>query len=187
MIQEEIAAAVEILKRGGIILYPTDTVWGIGCDATNESAVEKIYKLKKRSDKKTMICLVSNQFMLEQYVEKVPEPAYDLMDLSERPVTIIYDNPKGVAGNLIAQDNTLAIRVASDQFCQRLIQNFKRPVVSTSANIAGETTPGNFSEISDLILKGVDYVVNLEQKTTIKSPSSIIKLGNDGTVKIIRK
>ncbi|MGB5227752.1 MAG: L-threonylcarbamoyladenylate synthase [Eudoraea sp.] len=187
MIQEEIAAAVEILKRGGIILYPTDTVWGIGCDATNESAVEKIYKLKKRSDKKTMICLVSNQFMLEKYVEKVPEPAYDLMDLSERPVTIIYDNPKGVAGNLIAQDKTLAIRVASDQFCQRLIQNFKRPIVSTSANIAGEPTPGNFSEISDLILKGVDYVVNLEQKTTIKSPSSIIKLGNDGTVKIIRK
>jgi len=187
MIKEEIAAAIEILKSGGIILCPTDTVWGIGCDATNESAVEKIYKLKKRSDKKTMICLVSNQFMLEQYVEKVPEPAYDLMDLSERPVTIIYDNPKGVAENLIAEDNTLALRVASDQFCQRLIENFKKPIVSTSANIGGESTPGNFSEISDLILKGVDYVVNLERKTTIKSPSSIIKLGNDGTVKIIRK
>jgi len=187
MVKEEIAAAIDILKKGGIILYPTDTVWGIGCDATNKSAVEKIYQLKRRSDKKTMICLVSNQLMLEQYVEKVPEPAYDIMDLSERPVTIIYDKPKGVAQNLIAEDNTLAIRVASDQFCQRLIQNFKKPIVSTSANIGGEPTPGNFSEISDLILKGVDYVVNLESKTTNSLPSSIIKLGNDGTVKIIRK
>lgn len=187
MLKLEVDNAINILNEGGLILYPTDTVWGIGCDATNRTAVEKIYKLKKRSDKKTMICLVSNQFMLEQYLEKVPEPAYDIMDLSERPITIIYDNPKGVAPNLIAEDNTLAIRVASDHFCQRLIQNFKKPIVSTSANIGGEPAPGNFSEISDLILKGVDYVVNLERNTATKSPSSIIKLGNDGTVKIIRK
>lgn len=187
MFKKEIDNAITILNEGGLILYPTDTVWGIGCDATNKDAVEKIFKLKKRSDKKTMICLVSNQFMLEQYVEKVPESAYDIMDLSERPVTIIYDNPKDIAGNLIAEDNTLAIRVASDQFCQQLIKKFKKPIVSTSANIAGEPTPGNFSEISELILKGVDYVVNLEQKKTNASPSSIIKLGNDGTVKIIRK
>lgn len=187
MFKKEIDNAITILNEGGLILYPTDTVWGIGCDATNKDAVEKIFKLKKRSDKKTMICLVSNQFMLEQYVEKVPEPAYDIMDLSERPVTIIYDNPKDIAVNLIAEDNTLAIRVASDQFCQQLIKKFKKPIVSTSANIAGEPTPGNFSEISELILKGVDYVVNLEQKKTNASPSSIIKLGNDGTVKIIRK
>jgi len=187
MFKKEIDNAITILNEGGLILYPTDTVWGIGCDATNKDAVEKIFQLKNRSDKKTMICLVSNQFMLEQYVEKVPEPAYDIMDLSDRPVTIIYDNPKGLASNLIAEDNTLAIRVASDQFCQRLINNFKRPIVSTSANITGEPTPGSFSEISELILKGVDYVVNLEQKITNKSPSSIIKLGNDGTVKIIRK
>jgi len=187
MFKKEIDNAITILNEGGLILYPTDTVWGIGCDATNKDAVEKIFKLKKRSDKKTMICLVSNQFMLEQYVEKVPEPAYDIMDLSERPVTIIYDNPKDIAGNLIAEDNTLAIRVASDQFCKQLIKKFKKPIVSTSANIAGEPTPGNFSEISELILKGVDYVVNLEQKKTNASPSSIIKLGNDGTVKIIRK
>ena len=159
MFKKEIDNAITILNEGGLILYPTDTVWGIGCDATNKDAVEKIFKLKKRSDKKTMICLVSNQFMLEQYVEKVPEPAYDIMDLSERPVTIIYDNPKDVADNLIADDNTLAIRVASDQFCQQLIRKFKKPIVSTSANIAGEPTPGNFSEISELILKGVDYVV----------------------------
>lgn len=187
MFKKEIDNAITILNEGGLILYPTDTVWGIGCDATNKDAIEKIFKLKKRSDEKTMICLVANQFMLEQYVEKVPEPAYDIMDLSERPVTIIYDNPRGVAVNLIAEDNTLAIRVASDQFCQQLIKKFKRPIVSTSANIAGEPTPGSFSEISELILKGVDYVVNLEQKKTNKSPSTIIKLGNDGTVKIIRK
>jgi L-threonylcarbamoyladenylate synthase len=187
MLKEEVDNAIAILKNGGLIVYPTDTVWGIGCDATNKDAIEKIYKLKKRSDKKTMICLVANQFMLEQYVEKVPETAYDIMDLSESPVTIIYDNPKGIAQNLIAEDNTLAIRVARDQFCQRLIQNFKKPIVSTSANIAGEPTPGIFSEISNLILKGVDYVVNLERTNTIKSPSSIIKLGNDGTVKVIRK
>lgn len=187
MFKKEIDNAITILNEGGLILYPTDTVWGIGCDATNKEAIEKIFKLKKRSDKKTMICLVANQFMLEQYVEKVPEPAYDIMDLSERPVTIIYDNPRGVADNLIAEDNTLAIRVASDNFCQQLIKKFKRPIVSTSANIAGEPTPGSFSEISELILKGVDYVVNLEQKKINNSPSSIIKLGNDGIVKIIRK
>ncbi len=187
MFKKEIDNSITILNEGGLILYPTDTVWGIGCDATNKEAIEKIFKLKKRSDKKTMICLVANQFMLEQYVEKVPEPAYDIMDLSERPVTIIYDNPRGVADNLIAEDNTLAIRVASDNFCQQLIKKFKRPIVSTSANIAGEPTPGSFSEISELILKGVDYVVNLEQKKINNSPSSIIKLGNDGIVKIIRK
>jgi L-threonylcarbamoyladenylate synthase len=187
MFKKEIDNAITILNEGGLILYPTDTVWGIGCDATNKEAIEKIFKLKKRSDKKTMICLVANQFMLEQYVEKVPEPAYDIMDLSERPVTIIYDNPRCVADNLIAEDNTLAIRVASDNFCQQLIKKFKRPIVSTSANIAGEPTPGSFSEISELILKGVDYVVNLEQKKINNSPSSIIKLGNDGIVKIIRK
>ncbi|WP_019668506.1 L-threonylcarbamoyladenylate synthase [Eudoraea adriatica] len=187
MFKKEIDNSITILNEGGLILYPTDTVWGIGCDATNKEAIEKIFKLKKRSDKKTMICLVANQFMLEQYVEKVPEPAYDIMDLSERPVTIIYDNPRGVADNLIAEDNTLAIRVASDNFCQQLIKKFNRPIVSTSANIAGEPTPGSFSEISELILKGVDYVVNLEQKKINNSPSSIIKLGNDGIVKIIRK
>mgnify|MGYP001826600751 FL=1 len=187
MFKKEIDNSITILNEGGLILYPTDTVWGIGCDATNKEAIEKIFKLKKRSDKKTMICLVANQFMLEQYVEKVSEPAYDIMDLSERPVTIIYDNPRGVADNLIAEDNTLAIRVASDNFCQQLIKKFKRPIVSTSANIAGEPTPGSFSEISELILKGVDYVVNLEQKKINNSPSSIIKLGNDGIVKIIRK
>ena len=184
---EEINKCLEVLHLGGLILYPTDTVWGIGCDATRADAVEKIYKLKRRSESKSMLCLVANDAMLERYVEIVPDLAYDIIDLSERPVTIIYDNPKGIASNLIGSDNTLAIRVASDAFCRSLIQKFKKPIVSTSANIAGEPTPGSFDEIGQPILKGVDYVVNLDSKRAGTRPSTIIKLSNDGTVKVIRE
>ena len=184
---QEINKAISILQDGGLILYPTDTVWGIGCDATNAKAVQKVYNLKRREDSKTLICLVANDFMLEKHIEKVPEVAYDLIDLATKPITIIYDQPKGVATNLIARDNTLAIRVATDQFCQYLINKFKKPIVSTSANISGQPTPKNFLEISSAILKGVDYVVNLEQKNRTSIPSAIIKLGNDGTVKVIRE
>ncbi len=184
---KEVAKALEVLEEGGMILYPTDTVWGIGCDATREDAVEKIYSLKKRSESKSMLCLVANDAMLERYVESVPDLAYDIIDMSERPVTIIYDNPKGVASNLVSNDNTLAIRVARDRFCRSLIQKFKRPIVSTSANIAGEPTPGSFAEIGKPILKGVDYVVNLKSEGAGARPSSIIKLSNDGTVKVIRE
>ncbi len=185
--QEEINKCIEVLSHGGIILYPTDTVWGIGCDATNEAAVAKIYALKQRANTKTMICLVSNDFMLETLVKKVPEVAFDIIDLATKPTTIVYDNPKGVAKNLIADDDTLAIRIASDTFCQHLINKFKKPIVSTSANMAGEVTPKNFKEISGAIIKGVDYVVNLHREQNSGIPSSIIKLGNDGTVKIIRE
>jgi len=185
--QEEINKCIEILSNGGLILYPTDTVWGIGCDATNEEAVAKIYALKKRANTKTMICLVANDFMLEKHVRAVPEVAYDIIDLATKPTTIVYDAPKGVAKNLVAEDNTLAIRIASDKFCQYLINKFKKPIVSTSANIAGEPTPQTFKEISSAILKGVDYVVNLHQDKNSETPSSIIKLGNDGVVKIIRE
>ncbi|SDF46332.1 L-threonylcarbamoyladenylate synthase [Cellulophaga baltica] len=185
--QEEINKCIEILSKGGLILYPTDTVWGIGCDATNEEAVAKIYALKKRANTKTMICLVANDFMLEKHVSAVPEVAYDIIDLATKPTTIVYDAPKGVAKNLVAEDNTLAIRIASDKFCQYLINKFKKPIVSTSANIAGEPTPQTFKEISGAILKGVDYVVNLHQDKNSETPSSIIKLGNDGVVKIIRE
>ncbi len=184
---EEINKTLEILKQGGLILYPTDTVWGIGCDATNEAAIKRIYDLKKRTDSKSMLCLVANDAMLEKYVEKVPEVAYDLIDLQTKPITIIYDQPKGVAKNLIAEDNSLGIRVASDKFCQYLIQRFKKPIVSTSANISGQPTPRNFKEISHEIIKGVDYVVNLERDKEKSTPSSIIKLSNDGTVKVIRE
>ncbi len=184
---EEINKTLEILNQGGLILYPTDTVWGIGCDATNEAAIKRIYDLKKRTDSKSMLCLVANDAMLEKYVEKVPEVAYDLIDLQTKPITIIYDQPRGVAKNLIAEDNSLGIRVASDKFCQYLIQRFKKPIVSTSANISGLPTPRNFKEISHEIIKGVDYVVNLERDKEKSTPSSIIKLGNDGTVKVIRE
>ena len=150
---EEINNAIEVLAAGGLILYPTDTIWGIGCDATNEQAVQKVYDLKQREDSKALICLVANDGMLERYISKVPDLAYDIMDLSTKPTTIIYDEPKGIAKNLVAQDNTLAVRVASDKFCQYLINKFKKPLVSTSANISGEPTPQNFGQISQPIFK----------------------------------
>ncbi len=183
----EINKAIAVLEKGGLILYPTDTIWGIGCDATNAQAVQQVYRLKNRADSKALICLVANGAMLERHVADVPEVAYDIIDLSDKPVTIIYDNPKGVAKNLIAPDNTLAIRVASDKFCQYLINKFKKPIVSTSANVSGAPSPKGFQQISPAILKGVDYVVNLRPESKRTDPSSIIKLGNDGTVKVIRK
>ncbi|MBU2945208.1 L-threonylcarbamoyladenylate synthase [Zobellia uliginosa] len=184
---EEINKCIEVLQNGGLILYPTDTIWGIGCDATNEEAVKRVYDLKKRKDSKALICLVANDVMLERTVEEVPEVAYDIIDLSTKPTTIIYDKPKGVAKNLFAEDNTLAIRVASDKFCRYLINKFKKPIVSTSSNLSGKPTPKSFNEIDPVILKGVDYVVNLQPEQKSAVPSAIIKLGNDGTVKIIRK
>ncbi|TVZ17215.1 L-threonylcarbamoyladenylate synthase [Maribacter sp. MAR_2009_72] len=184
---EEINKCIEVLENGGLILYPTDTVWGIGCDATNAEAVKKVYALKVRDDSKALICLVANDAMLEKHVEKVPELAYDIIDLATKPTTIIYDRPRGVAKNLIAPDNTLAIRVATDKFCQYLIGKFKRPIVSTSANISGHPTPKSFQNIEEAILKGVDYVVNLHREKQNSSSSSIIRLSNDNTVKIIRE
>ncbi len=184
---EEINNAIEVLSNGGLILYPTDTVWGIGCDATNAIAVQKIYELKQRVATKSMICLVANDFMLERHVNTVPDVAYDLIDVSPRPITIVYDEPKGVAKNLISDDNTLAIRVASDKFCQYLINKFKKPIVSTSANLSGEPTPSSFADISEHILKGVDYVVDLHKDKDNSVSSTIIKLSNDGTVKVIRE
>ncbi len=184
---EEINNCLQILEAGGLILYPTDTVWGVGCDATNTEAVKKVYALKKRSDTKALICLVSTDAMLERHVTKVPEVAYDILDLANKPTTIVYDAPLGIAKNLIASDNTLAIRVASDQFCQYLINRFKKPLVSTSANISGDPTPQSFKEINSEILKGVDYVVNLEHNVIKSTPSSIIQLKNDGKVKVIRE
>lgn len=178
---------VEVLKNGGLILYPTDTVWGIGCDATNATAVGKVYTLKKRKDSKALICLVANDAMLERHVQQVPDLAYDIMDLATKPTTIIYDNPTGIAQNLVAPDNSLAIRVASDKFCRHLIKTFKKPIVSTSANVSGKDTPKSFTEIESVILKGVDYVVNLPSEEKSGAPSSIIKLGADGTVRVIRE
>ncbi|WP_230937172.1 L-threonylcarbamoyladenylate synthase [Psychroserpens luteolus] len=183
----EIENALSILKQGKLILYPTDTVWGIGCDASNYEAVKKVYKLKQRADSKALICLVNNYSMLEKHVDNVPQMAYNILDIAVKPTTIIYDNPAGVAENLIANDNTLAIRVVKDKFCEQLIKQLKKPLVSTSANISGQPTPKSFKEISEEILKGVDYVVNLQSEKSDIKPSSIIKLGNDGSIKIIRE
>ena len=184
--ENEINNALKVLKQGGTILYPTDTVWGIGCDATNYEAVEKIYNLKRRKESKSMICIVSNFKMLNQYIEDVPEVAYDIIKYAIKPTTIIYDRPLHVAENLIARDNTLAIRVIREGFCNSLLRKFKKPIVSTSANISDQPTPKSFKEISEEILKGVDYVVNLHDKKKAGKPSSIIKLSNDGIVKVIR-
>ena len=186
MMKEEIENAWVVLKKGGLILYPTDTVWGIGCDATNPEAVDKVYKLKQRSDEKSLICLVHDFRMLNEYVENVPEVAYDILKYARKPTTIIYDSPIRVAENLVAADNSLAIRVTKDEFCKKLIQKFRKPLVSTSANISGAKTPQSFAEIDPLILEGVDYVVNLQREKNSAKPSAIIKLKNDGSVKVIR-
>lgn len=185
--KNQIENAITILKRGGLILYPTDTVWGIGCDATNPEAVEKVFKLKNRNDKKSLICLVSDFKMLNEYVEDVPEVAYDILKYAEKPTTIIYDDPIRIAENLIAEDNSLAIRVTKDVFCKKLIQKLRKPLVSTSANISGSKTPQSYAEIDPLILNGVDYIVNLQRSKKSGKPSAIIKLKNDGSVTVIRK
>ena len=185
--KEEIYAALNVLKKGGLILYPTDTIWGIGCDATNADAVDKVYALKQRAESKALVCLVNDLKMLNQYIENIPEVAYDILKYAQKPTTIIYDKAKLVAENVVGEDDSLAIRVVKDDFCEELIRKFKRPLVSTSANISGKQAPKNFQEISKDILKGVDYVVNLHQNKAMSKPSTIIKLGSDGMVKVLRK
>jgi translation factor SUA5 len=184
--KNEINQALSTLKQGGIILYPTDTIWGIGCDATNADAIEKIFRLKKRHESKSMICLVSDFKMLNQYIEEIPEVAYDILKFAKKPTTIVYDRPVHIAENIINEDNSLAVRVVRDPFCNQLIRKLKRPLVSTSANISGDNVPIGFREISTPILEGVDYIVNLHQSKRSVTPSSVIKISTDGTVKIIR-
>ena len=185
-LKQEITQAIAVLKRGGLILYPTDTIWGIGCDATNADAIERIYALKNRPGAKALICMVSDFKMLNQYVSDIPEVAYDILKYAVKPTTIIYDKPIRVAQNLLAEDESLAIRVSKHHFSKSLIRKFKRPIVSTSANISGHPSPASFKEIDPAILAGVDYVVNLERNKKNGPPSAIIKLKNDGTVQIIR-
>ena len=186
--QDDIKKAIEVLKSGGIILYPTDTVWGIGCDATNEEAVKKIYELKQRDDSKSMLILLDNPSKLQTYVQDVADIAWDLIDLTDKPLTIIFDGAKNLATNLIAEDGSIGIRVTSELFSRELCKQFRKPIVSTSANISGEPTPKLFSNISDSIINGVDYVVNYRRRENkAGEPSGILKLSKDGTIKIIRK
>lgn len=184
--KEVIDKCLAVLESGGTLLYPTDTVWGIGCDATNPEAVSRVYEIKQRPGSKALICLVGNDRMLEKLIPEIPGVAWEIMDLSTKPVTIVYDNPRGVAPNLVAEDNTLAVRVATDRFCRELLRRFRKPLVSTSANLAGNATPGSFAEIDPAILRAVDYVVPLQQQNELRSPSSIIRLKADGQVQVIR-
>ncbi len=186
-LNQEVHNAFEVIQNGGIILYPTDTVWGIGCDASNAEAVAKIYALKKREESKSMICLMNGEKMMYNVFKDIPAVAWEIMDLSEKPTTLILDNPRNVAPNLIADDKTLGIRIVKEPFCFKLMERMKRPLVSTSANLSGMFTPKSFKEISPEIIKGVDYVVNLHRDKICDKPSTIIKLTNDSQVKIIRK
>jgi len=184
--KEKIHKAVEVMKEGGIILYPTDTIWGIGCDATNEEAISRIYKLKKREESQSMLVLVENERMLQNIVD-VSSLAWDLIDLSEKPITIIYDDPKKVAKNIIAKDNSLGVRLVEPIFLKQLIGKLKNPIVSTSANISGEPSPRNFDEISDEIKNGVDYILDIDVNNKGAQSSSIMKLTKDNKITIIRK
>lgn len=184
---DDIKAALEVLQKGGVILYPTDTIWGLGCDAGNEEAVQRIYAIKKRVDSKSMLVLMENAALIERYVDEVPEIAYDLIELSDKPLTIIYDGAKNLARNLIADDGSIGIRITTERFSSELIRRFKRPIVSTSANLSGKPSPACFTEIAREVIDAVDYVVNYRQEETTKAePSGIIKLGVGGEIKIIR-
>ncbi len=183
----EIQTCVEVLKAGGLILYPSDTLWGIGCDATDEKAVKKVYALKGQPVGEPMVCLVGNDAMLERHVAQVPDLAWEITDMATKPTTVVYDHPRGFAPSLIPADGSMAIRIATDKFCRYLINAYKNPLVSTTANLFGKPTPRHYGEIPEVILKGVDYVVNLQRDVRKATSSSIIKLGNDGTVKVIRE
>ncbi|WP_432671413.1 L-threonylcarbamoyladenylate synthase [Flavobacterium sp. SM2513] len=186
-INAEIHNAFEVIQNGGIILYPTDTVWGIGCDATNAEAVAKIYALKKRAETQSMIVLMNGDRMVHNVFREVPDVAWEIIEVADNPTTLILDNPRNVAANLISADKSLGMRLVKEPFCYKLLERMKKPLVSTSANISGQPTPKSFKEISPEIIKGVDYVVNLHHEKIAGKPSTIIKLTNDLQVKVIRK
>jgi L-threonylcarbamoyladenylate synthase len=185
--QFDIEQCLEVLKNGGIILYPTDTVWGIGCDATDTKAIEKIYQLKKRTDEKAMIVLLADERDVLQYTSAPDLKVFEYLQQTEKPTTVIYEGALGFAANLLDYNGSIAIRICNEVFCKQLIKRFRKPIVSTSANISGEPYPKNFSEISEEIKNGVDYIVQYRQKdTTIGEPSAIIKWNNNRAPTIIR-
>ena len=187
--EKEILRAVEVLREGGIILYPTDTVWGIGCDATNAEAVERIYALKRSENKNSMLVLCRDADMIVRYVNKAPGIAFEVMEMTEKPLTLILEGAVGLAPNLIPEEGTLGVRVPNHDFCQQLLRKFGKPIVSTSANISGDPTPlKGLKDVAKEIIDGVDFVVNprFQGKPTCQ-PSSIIAFGERGEVNIIRK
>jgi L-threonylcarbamoyladenylate synthase len=188
MLKEEINKALEVLKNGGVILYPTDTIWGLGCDATNEEAVDKLLKIKNRPAEKSLIILLDTDNKLQSYVSEVPEVAYDLIEYTENPLTIVFSNAKNLAKNVINTDGSVGIRIVKHDFCTQLVQRFRKPIVSTSANISGQESPKNFDDVSDPIKEAVDYVVDFEQENRENRKSStIMKLTPSGQFEFLRK
>jgi len=187
MIETEVKKAGAILKSGGTILYPTDTIWGIGCDATRQECIQNIYHIKQRADSKSMLVLVDGITMLENYVESIPAQAMEIIEKAEKPTTIIYPGARNLAANLLAPDGSIGIRITSDPFCKKLIGFTGLPIVSTSANISGDTAPSSFYQILSPILQNVDYLVNWRQdERTTSSPSAIVKLEKDGSITTLR-
>ncbi len=185
---QTINQVISILKEGGVILYPTDTIWGIGCDATNPDAVAKIYKIKQREDSKSMLVLIDKVGRIPSYVSEMPDLAWDLVELADKPLTIIYPNAKNLAKNLIAPDGSIGIRVVNHEFCSKLIGRYGKPIVSTSANISGKPSPKSFYDIDAEIKDGVDYIVSEEFDHPLSDkPSGIIMLGINGEIKVIRE
>jgi L-threonylcarbamoyladenylate synthase len=188
MLRDEVAKAFKIVQDGGIILYPTDTIWGIGCDATNTEAIQKIYRLKQRDEAKSMIILLDTENKLESYITEVNPLAYELIEYAENPLTLVMPGAKNISPALIAADGSVGVRVSKYPFCQQLIQRMRKPLVSTSANISGKSSPQYFSQIDQEIIDGVDYVVDLEQHSKeIKNPSTIMKLAPDGRFEFLRR
>lgn len=186
--EEEIKKAIEVLRKGGTILYPTDTVWGIGCDARNKDAVAKVFDIKQRAQYKSMVILVCNETMINRHVKEVPEIAWELLESTEEPLTIIYPEGRMLAQSVIAADGSVGIRMVKDEFCNTLIHKFGKPIVSTSANISGEKPANSFNEIPLEIKNNVDYIVNFRQDVINNvKPSAIIKITLNGEIKIIRK
>lgn len=186
--QDDIKKAVEVMKNGGVILYPTDTVWGIGCDATNAEAVAKVYKIKQRDDSKALICLVDSDARLQRYVRNALEVAWNVMELATKPTTVIFDEAVNLAPNLIAEDGSIAMRITNEEFSKELCYRFQKPIVSTSANISGQPAAQNYCDISEELLNAVDYVCfSRRQEHKPHTPSSIIKIKNNGEIDIIRK
>ncbi len=184
--KEDLNKALETLRNGGIILYPTDTIWGIGCDATNSEAVAKIYALKQREDSKSMLSLVGTDAMLQQYVAEIPDVAWQLIEAAVKPMTIIYDQPRDISEKLLSEDGSAGFRITSEEFSKALCQRLRRPIVSTSANISGKKSPSTFSEISSEIINGVDYVVEHGRDYPAAKGSNIIKVSNSGVINVIR-
>lgn len=183
---DDIKKACEVMRNGGIILYPTDTVWGIGCDATNSKAVARIFELKQRCDSKALIVLLANENHLQRYVDDVPDVAYDLIEVATKPLTIVYDRGRNMCNELYAPDGSVGIRITHEEFSRQLCNAYRKPIVSTSANISGTPTPMTFEQISSEIKNGVDFIVSYRQNDATQQPSSVIKLSQNGIIKILR-